>query len=73
MADKDSTDGPRERKKPSEGFGAKWRDSRSREEEELNDWINSPDGQIVLGLLGIAFLIGVAWFVLVEPFFRWIF
>lgn len=66
-------DGPRERNKPSDGFSAKWFKDRSREEEEVSDWINSVDGQIVLGVLGIIVLIALAWNVVLGPIFGAIF
>lgn len=63
----------RERNRPSEGFASKWRKENSRAEEEVTDWVNSTDGQIVLGLIGIIFLIGLGWNVVIEPLWRAVF
>lgn len=72
------TDEPtRERRKPSEGFASRWLTQKSREDEEISDWIQSTDGQIVLGLLGIVLLVAFVWKAflgpLLSPLLGWIF
>ncbi len=43
------------------GFRSRLLSDITREEEDLQDWFRSPQGQIVLGLAGIVFILVALW------------